>query len=42
LPIAQKGAPRSDCAFGFTFLVTSYKNWQMRNEKILNQLPIAD
>jgi hypothetical protein len=31
----QEDAHRSDCAFGFT----SYKDWQIRNEKTLYQWP---
>jgi hypothetical protein len=38
LPIAQYGAQRFDCAFGFTL----YKDWLMRSEKIINLLPIAE
>jgi hypothetical protein len=37
LPIAQYGAHSSDIAFSFT----SYKDWQMRDEEIQYQLPIA-
>jgi hypothetical protein len=33
-----KGAQRSDCAFGFT----SYKDLQMRNEKVWFKLPNAE
>ncbi len=35
---AQQGAQRSDCAFGFT----SYKDLQMRYEKVRFQMPNAE